>query len=97
MQREGGRRVAPHAGARLLKRPRFPQVWTHIILQDGTVVAWSEKADGVWSRTLVHDFGASVWRLSWSVTGGLLAVSDAKNNVTIWKETLDHKWHQIVE
>ncbi len=61
------------------------------------MVAWSEKADGAWSRTLVHDFGAPVWRLSWSVTGGLLAVSDAKNNVTIWKEALDHKWQQVVE
>lgn len=65
--------------------------------QDGTVVAWSEKPDGSWARTLVHDFGAPVWRVSWSVTGGLLAASDAKNNVTIWKETLDHQWQQIVE
>jgi hypothetical protein len=29
--------------------------------------------------------------------GGLLAVSDAKNNVTVWKETLDHQWQQVVE
>ena len=38
-------------------------------VQDGTVVAWSEKPDGSWTRTLVHDFGAPVWRVSWSVTG----------------------------
>lgn len=65
--------------------------------QDGTVVAWSEHSDGNWTRTVVHDFGAPVWRVSWSVTGGLLAVSDAKNNTTVWKETLDHKWQQILE
>jgi hypothetical protein len=47
--------------------------------QDGTVVAWAEKPDGSWARTLVHDFGAPVWRVSWSVTGdgsqGLLTAS----------------------
>ena len=38
-------------------------------VQNGTVVAWAEKPDGSWARTLVHDFGAPVWRVSWSITG----------------------------
>ena len=42
--------------------------------QDGTVVAWAEKPDGSWARTLVHDFGAPVWRVSWSVTGEAIRV-----------------------
>ena len=32
------------------------------------MVAWSERPEGGWTRTLVHDFGAPVWRVSWSVT-----------------------------
>jgi protein transport protein SEC13 len=36
-----------------------------------------------------------VWRVSWSVTGNLLAVSDANHEVTLWKEQLDGSWTQI--
>ena len=56
---------------------------------------WDEKPDGSWEARLVHDFGAPVWRVSWSVTGNILAVSDSKNNVTLWKEGIDEKWEQI--
>ena len=38
-------------------------------------MAWAEKPDGSWARTLVHDFGAPVWRVSWSVTGEAFALS----------------------
>lgn len=64
--------------------------------QDGRVTIWSEKSDGQWHETLLHDFGSPVWRVSWSVTGGLLSVSDAKCNVTVWKQT-DERWEQVVE
>lgn len=37
----------------------------------------------------------SVWRVSWSVTGALLAVSDANNAVTLWKESVDGLWQQV--
>jgi len=36
-----------------------------------------------------------VWRLSWSVMGNVLAVSDANNLVTVWKESVDGRWDQI--
>ncbi|GFH23428.1 WD_REPEATS_REGION domain-containing protein [Haematococcus lacustris] len=36
-----------------------------------------------------------VWRVSWSTTGSLLAVSDANNSVTLWKESVDGLWQQI--
>jgi protein transport protein SEC13 len=29
-----------------------------------------------------------VWRVSWSLTGNILAVSSADNKVTLWKESL---------
>ena len=36
-----------------------------------------------------------MWRLSWSVMGNILAVSDANSQVTVWKESVDNQWHQI--
>ena len=62
----------------------------------GQVIAWSERAGGSgWDKALVHDFKARVWRVSWSVTGGILAVSDGNNAVSLWKESLDGTWQQV--
>jgi protein transport protein SEC13 len=44
---------------------------------------------------VVHDFRTPVWRVSWSVTGGILAASDGNNAVSLWKESLDGTWQQI--
>ncbi len=44
---------------------------------------------------LLHEFGQAVWKLSWSVTGGILAVSDSKGSVSLWKEAIDGQWQQI--
>ncbi|KIY93193.1 SEC13-related protein [Monoraphidium neglectum] len=64
--------------------------------QDGQVISWSERADGSgWDRAVVHDFRTPVWRVSWSVTGGILAASDGNNAVSLWKESLDGTWQQI--
>ncbi len=59
------------------------------------MTVWSEKGDGRWQAHLLNDFGAPVWRISWSIAGGLLSVSDAKATATVWKES-DGKWQQIV-
>ncbi|GIM16627.1 hypothetical protein Vretimale_19194 [Volvox reticuliferus] len=64
--------------------------------QDGQVFVWSEGlSGGGWERKLVHDFKAPVWRVSWSTTGSILAVSDGNNNVTLWKESMDGIWQEI--
>lgn len=64
--------------------------------QDGKVLIWTQdEPGGAWNKTLLNDFGAPVWRLSWSVMGSVLAVSDANNLVTVWKESVDGKWDQI--
>ena len=64
--------------------------------QDGLVFIWTQdEPGGSWSKTLLHDFKVPVWRLSWSVMGNVLAVSDANNLVTVWKESVDGKWDQI--
>lgn len=65
--------------------------------QDGQVFVWCEKAAGGWDKKLVHDFKVPVWRVSWSVTGDILAVSDGNNAVTLWKETADGVWQQVTQ
>lgn len=66
--------------------------------QDGRVVAWCEREDGsAWDPVVIHDFGAPVWRLSWSTSGNVLAVSDANRAVTLWKEVTDGQWLQVTE
>ncbi|KAF1795733.1 G-protein beta WD-40 repeat [Phytophthora cactorum] len=64
--------------------------------EDKHVYIWSQTAeDSSWKRELLHTFDAPVWRVSWSVTGNVLAVSSGDHKVTLWKETLDKKWIQI--
>lgn len=64
--------------------------------QDGKVLVWVQSAPGApWESTLVKDFGVPVWKVSWSVTGNILAVSDGNNQVSLWKENLDSSWTQI--
>ncbi len=46
-------------------------------------------------QVVLHDFQVPVWKLSWSVTGNILGVSDANNTATMWKETIDGTWQQI--
>ncbi|GAB9464131.1 hypothetical protein Gpo141_00001572 [Globisporangium polare] len=64
--------------------------------EDKHVYIWSQTEEhGAWKRELLHTFEAPVWRVSWSVTGNVLAVSSGDHKVTLWKETLDKKWIQI--
>lgn len=52
---------------------------------------------GGWERRLLHDFGAPVWRVSWSVSGNILSVSDANSRVTLCKEGADGQWAQLTQ
>jgi len=65
--------------------------------QDGLVLMWTqgEAVNSPWTKTPLtkEPFKAPVWRVSWSVTGSILAVSSGDNQVTLWKEALDHQWH----
>ena len=40
-------------------------------------------------------FDAPVWRVSWSITGNVLAVSTGDHKVTLWKQAVDGNWIQI--
>jgi protein transport protein SEC13 len=64
--------------------------------EDRTVLIWTQEGNnGAWKATLLHEFAAPVWRVSWSVTGYLLAVSSGDSDVSIWKAGLDGKWLQV--
>ena len=53
------------------------------------------KSSGASMTGLPVSFACAVWRVSWSVTGNILAVSGGDNQVTLWKESLLGEWTQI--
>jgi len=61
------------------------------------IIIWTQT-DGLnctWESMLLHKFDEPVWRLSWSVTGNILAVSSDDSTVTLWKQNLDKSWGQV--
>jgi len=64
--------------------------------EDRTVLIWTQNGpDAEWKPILLQKFNAPVWRVSWSVTGHMLAVSSGDSDVTLWKATLDGNWQQM--
>jgi len=64
--------------------------------EDKTVIIWLQtEALGSWQPTVLPTFEDPVWRVSWSLTGNILAVSSGDNTVTLWKAALDGTWSQI--
>lgn len=67
--------------------------------EDCTVYIWrriaNEDKQQMWTPSLLKTFDAPVWRVSWSITGNVLAVSTADHKVTLWKQSLDESWVQI--
>lgn len=64
--------------------------------QDKTVRIWTSDAasPGVWESKVLN-FEAPVWRVSWSLSGNVLAVSGADNKVSLWKENLRGEWECV--
>ena len=68
------------------------------MLQDKTVLIWSqENGSNTWTKKLLQPepFGDVVWRVSWSTSGSVLAVSCGDNKITLWKENVDGGFSQI--
>eukprot|EP00606_Chrysophyceae_sp_TOSAG23-5_P000385 GSChrysophyteH2.ASY1.ANO1.1308.1 assembled CDS len=67
--------------------------------EDKSVYIWSEgstsNGEYEWQCTLLKQFDAPVWRVSWSVTGNVLAVSTGDNLVSLWKQSTDESWVQL--
>lgn len=49
-------------------------------------------ADASWTCSTVLTFEAVVWRVSWSLSGNVLAVAGGDNKVSLWKENLRGEW-----
>jgi len=64
--------------------------------EDKRVCIWKQTvAGGDWDATVMHTFEAPVWRVSWSVTGNVLAVSTGDHKVSLWKQSVDESWVRI--
>ena len=64
--------------------------------QDRTVRIWtSDPANPLQWNCKVLSFDAAVWRVSWSLSGNVLAVSGGDNKVTLWKENLKGEWELV--
>lgn len=66
--------------------------------QDKTVIIWTQNAPGQpWQKQLLKPdpFLDTVWRVSWSLSGGILAVSSGDNKVTLWREGLKGDWENV--
>ncbi len=44
---------------------------------------------------MMKTFDAPVWRVSWSVTGSIMAVSTGDHKVSLWKQQVDESWAQL--
>lgn len=60
--------------------------------QDCRVLVWSQEKDGKFRAKELPAFPDVVWHVSWSVTGGILAVSGGDNKVSLWKENCEVRW-----
>lgn len=65
--------------------------------QDRRVVIWTSNDSVTWTPTVLHTFDDVVWNVSWSLMGGILAVSGGDNKVSLWKENLEGHWQCISE
>lgn len=52
---------------------------------------------GRWVPTLVQRFNTPVWRVSWSLSGFVLAVSCGDQSVSMWKRDVDGHWVEVTE
>ncbi|KAK2760971.1 GTPase-activating protein S13 [Arachnomyces sp. PD_36] len=64
--------------------------------QDKTVRIWTTDSanPGTWTSQVL-EFDSVLWRVSWSLSGNILAVSGGDNKVSLWKENLKGQWEKI--
>ncbi|MCJ1478979.1 GTPase-activating protein S13 [Lambiella insularis] len=68
--------------------------------QDKTVRIWtssptSDPSHPTEWKPVVLKFDAVTWRVSWSLSGNVLAVSGGDNKVSLWKENLKGEWECV--
>lgn len=64
--------------------------------QDKTVRIWTSDPahPGQWNSKVLN-FDVMLWRVSWSLSGNVLAVSGGDNKVSLWKENLRGEWECV--
>lgn len=85
----------------------LPRTYLATASQDRTVLVWTQnEAQGPWTCTPLmpgtkaedrSKFADTVWRVSWSISGNVLAVSCGDGKVSLWKENLKGAWECISE
>ena len=67
--------------------------------QDKTVRIWTsaDPSGREWELRKVLNFESVTWRVSWSGSGNVLAVSGGDNRVGLWKENLRGEWECVRE
>ena len=64
--------------------------------QDKTVKIWtSDPSNPNEWKCETLEFDAVLWRVSWSLSGNVLAVSQGDNKVSLWKENLGGGWENV--
>ena len=73
----------------------LPKSYIASASQDKSVIIWTaESADGPWAKKVLP-MESVMWRVSWSLSGNVLAASGGDNKVTLWKETLKGEWEKV--
>ncbi|KAJ2499185.1 GTPase-activating protein S13 [Coemansia sp. RSA 1972] len=79
----------------------LPRTYLASCSQDKNVYIWTQDAQSGsldWKRqALSEPFPDVVWRVSWSLSGNVLAVSCGDNRITLWKENVKGEWECISE
>lgn len=66
--------------------------------QDQSVWIYTCEQSGTWTAVKQLKFNSVVWRVSWNLTGSILAVTTADGKVSLYKEGLDNnEWTQLAE
>ncbi|XP_058790899.1 protein SEC13 homolog [Phymastichus coffea] len=65
--------------------------------QDRRVIIWTSTDYVSWTPNILNVFDDVVWNVSWSLTGGILAVSGGDNKVSLWRENTEGQWICISE
>jgi len=78
----------------------LPKSYLASCSQDKTVLIWTQDTPtSKWVKKSLRQekFPDVVWRVSWSLSGNILAVSSGDNKVTLWKENLSGDWECVSE